>query len=336
MSMGHGLGARSMILLLVAFVALVAPRALASEQVPAAPFANSRHIDVDGVALHVRDWPAVEGAPPRCPVLLVHALAGSTYSFRHLAPALAANGHRVLAVDLPGYGYSERRPFDGSAAAALHAVLGREAPGEAWCLVGHSMGARVVGQMVAEAPRAVAAVAYLSGSPVRARRRNPAMFRAQPLRGMVLALAERRYLRADGLAEALEEGLGRPPEAAEVEAYLAPLREAGTLPAILDGYARDMGPDRSDPSTLATTPTLVLWGARDPWLKPQIGVDFVRALPGARWVQVDTAAHSPMETHPEAVLPPLLALFDAAAPRAVVATSPTAAVSPERTASSPP
>lgn len=304
------------------------------------PFDNSRHVDMRGASLHVRDWhPASTPLLPaaaRCPVLLVHALAGSTYSFRHVAPALAAAGHRVLAIDLPGYGYSARRPFEGSAAEALWHLLDAEAPGARWCLVGHSMGARVVGQMVALAPQRAGAAVYLSGSPVRERRRNPSMFRAQPLRGMVLAMAERRYLRADGLADVMEEGLGRRPEPLELAAYLAPLQQPGTLPAILDGYARDMGPDRTEAVQLATTPTLVLWGARDRWLKPEIGEALAAALPDARWVLVEAAAHSPMETHPDAVLPPLLALFDEAAPRALTATSPTAAVSPAASGSSPP
>ncbi|MGL6290128.1 MAG: alpha/beta fold hydrolase [Silanimonas sp.] len=298
--------------------ALVGAHVAEAADALAAPFPNSRRIDVQGVALHARDWPATDNALPersaRCPVLLVHALAGSTYSFRHLAPELADAGHRVLAIDLPGYGYSARRPFDGSAARALWQLLEVEAPGVRWCLVGHSMGARVVGQMVAEAPQRVGAVAYLSGSPVRERRRNPSMFRAQPLRGLVLSLAERRYLRREGLAEVLEEGFGRAPEAAELDAYLAPLHQPGTLPAILDGYARDMGPDRTDAAGLVDPPSLVLWGERDRWLKPEVGEALAAALPNARWVLVAGAAHSPMETHPASVVPPVLELLAKATP----------------------
>lgn len=298
---------RGLVAFVLALIASVSPVHVAG--MPAAPFANSRVVAADGVSLHLREWPAQRSAAARCPVLLVHALAGSTHSFRHLVPVLVEAGHRVLAVDLPGYGYSERRPFEGSASGALWALLAAEAPGQAWCLAGHSMGARVVGQMVADEPARVAAVAYFSGSPVRARRRGPAMFKAQPLRGMVLALAERRYLRSEGLAKALEEGYGQAPDAADVEAYLRPLRLPGTLTAILDGYATDMGPDRTGPEALAAVPSLVVWGGRDRWLKPEVGRELANALPAAGWVLIDAAGHSPMETHPAAVLPPLLDLF---------------------------
>lgn len=320
----------------VAIAAMLATAAWgAAPGAGALPFPNSRMAHVGGVELHLRDWWPAGAASAGCPVLLVHALAGSTFSFRHLAPALAARGHRVLAIDLPGYGYSERRPFEGSAAAALWALASREAPGQRWCLGGHSMGARVVGQMVAEAPHRVAAAAYLSGSPIRERRRNPSMFRAQPLRGMVLAMAERRYLRRDGLAEALAEGLGHPPTDEVVDAYLAPLRRPGTLSAILDGYARDMGPDRTAPAQLAAVPTVVVWGDRDRWLRRTVGERLAASLPGARWVAVADAGHSPMETHPDAVLAPLAEAFAAAIAVEGVARAP-AALSPAAALTSPP
>jgi pimeloyl-ACP methyl ester carboxylesterase len=103
--------------------------------------------------------------------------------------------------------------------------------------------------------------------------------------------------------------LGRPAGAEELAAYLAPLQWPGTLPAILDGYASDMGPDRTDPSRLSGVPSLVLWGGRDRWLKPVVGEQLASSLPGSTWVQVDGAAHSPMETHPAEVIPPMLELF---------------------------
>jgi pimeloyl-ACP methyl ester carboxylesterase len=284
---------------------------------------------VDGVALHVRDWWPATPHASACPVLLIHGFAGSTYSFRALAPALAQAGHRVLAVDLPGYGYSARQPFPGSAEASLWALLrheGADAKRARWCLVGHSMGARVVAQMQVAAPAEVEAVAYLSGSPVRERRRSPRMFQHQPLRGMVLALAERRYLRGDGLRRALAEGFGRAPSAEEIEHYQRPLQQAGTLEAILDGYARDMGPDATPPAALRGTPTLIVWGREDRWLKPAVADALAAALPSAHLSWVEGAAHSPMETHPQAVTALLVAHLAASTP--IIALHPAADVAP--------
>ena len=42
--------------------------------------------------------------------LLVHGYPASSYMWRHVLPALAGSGWRVLAPDLPGYGDSEPDP----------------------------------------------------------------------------------------------------------------------------------------------------------------------------------------------------------------------------------
>ena len=44
------------------------------------------------------------------PLLLIHGFGTSTYTWRHIAPELAQT-HRVIAVDLKGFGKSDK-PFD--------------------------------------------------------------------------------------------------------------------------------------------------------------------------------------------------------------------------------
>ena len=46
----------------------------------------------------------------RSPVLCLHGWPQSSYMWRHLLPALASAGHRVLAPDLPGFGDSSPDP----------------------------------------------------------------------------------------------------------------------------------------------------------------------------------------------------------------------------------
>jgi len=59
-------------------------------------------IEVDGRWVHVRRW----GAGGR-PLVLLHGFGVSSYSFRELGPRLAP-GRRVVAIDLNGFGYTER------------------------------------------------------------------------------------------------------------------------------------------------------------------------------------------------------------------------------------
>lgn len=86
------------------------------------------------------------------PLLLVHGTAAATHSWRDLMPLLASH-FDVLAVDLPGHGFSNRRA-DGDMslpglAAALDALL-KTLEYRPRIAVGHSAGAAIVLQMQLE------------------------------------------------------------------------------------------------------------------------------------------------------------------------------------------
>lgn len=284
----------------------------AGPEAAAAPFENSRTDTIAGIAVHLRHWPS---AGAGCPVLLVHGFGGSTFSFRHLAPALAAAGHPVWAIDLPAYGYSARRPFPGTAGEALGPWLAAQHPGR-WCLVGHSMGTRVVAELVRREPARVAAVAYVSGNPIPSARelRNRERFSSPRVRAWFAGLAERRYLRGERIARLLERAYGREPSAEEVEGYFAPLRRPGTALAIMNGYAARW-PETPRGPELDRVPSLILWGGEDDWVKPEVADRLQAALPGARRITLADAGHLPMETHLAPTRDALLAHF--AAPPAV-------------------
>ncbi|HEU4995083.1 MAG TPA: alpha/beta fold hydrolase [Gemmatimonadaceae bacterium] len=95
----------------------------------------------DGLRVRVvESGPATDDA-----VLLVHGWGGSVYSFAEMIPALAAAGHRAIAMDLPGHGLSDKPVDDGrySTEALSDCVLSvADAMGvRRFALVGHSMGA---------------------------------------------------------------------------------------------------------------------------------------------------------------------------------------------------
>ena len=62
-----------------------------------------RTVDVDGVNILYRE----AGNPASSAVLLLHGFPTSSHMYRTLIPALAADGHRVVAPDLPGFGFSD-------------------------------------------------------------------------------------------------------------------------------------------------------------------------------------------------------------------------------------
>jgi pimeloyl-ACP methyl ester carboxylesterase len=98
------------------------------------------------------------------PIVLVHGFIESADTWQYTAPRLAAAGHRVYALDLDGWGYSQRvTPFtaehqttqllDFIAALHLHLPV----------LVGHSSGAAIVAMAALRRPSAVGAVMFLDG-----------------------------------------------------------------------------------------------------------------------------------------------------------------------------
>ena len=68
------------------------------------PLVHYRTLAVDGLDLFYR-----EAGPADAPVLLLHGFSTSSHMFRHLLPLLA-EGYRVVAPDLPGFGFTTSPP----------------------------------------------------------------------------------------------------------------------------------------------------------------------------------------------------------------------------------
>jgi pimeloyl-ACP methyl ester carboxylesterase len=305
----------ALIVLLLAFSnALFAKQVLVADSTLV--FSNSRYVQVDDVRLHVRDWAGNNTG--MCPVLLVHGFAGSTFSFRELAPALAKAGHPVLAIDLPGYGYSQRSAFSGKAADALWQLLEQERPGQPWCLLGHSMGAKLVGQMAAIKSGRVQAIAYSDGSPLVSSERRKKWFSSSSfVRNTAIKWVQRHYLNEKKFIEVLSQAYARPATREEAQGYLKPLQISGTVAAAFSGYAKQWSDDIKPPQ-IRSIPSLILWGDKDTWIKPEVGKTLAKNIPTAKFLMIPGAGHCPIETHFAEVLPAILQNFSGPAKTAKV------------------
>ena len=65
-------------------------------------------VDVDGLLLHTLAWEPVDPEPDAATFLLVHGLASNAQLWNGVGAALAAAGHRVVAVDQRGHGLSAK------------------------------------------------------------------------------------------------------------------------------------------------------------------------------------------------------------------------------------
>lgn len=104
------------------------------------PFrAASRHVACAPHLWHVQDL----GAGPL--LLLIHGAGGATHSFRHLIPLLLPD-YRVVAVDLPGQGFTvlgDRGRCGLDAVATDLAALARQEGWQPLAFIGHSAGAAI-------------------------------------------------------------------------------------------------------------------------------------------------------------------------------------------------
>ena len=245
-------------------------------------------IDIDGYGVHVID----HGQGPA--LVLVHGFGGSTYSYRHQIPAFSRS-HRVIAVDLKGFGYSERQQgallTDSAQAAMLKRLLERLGVERA-TFVGHSMGGGVLQRFATDYPSAVNAL-ILAGSVYRTDRVRmllPAPV-ARAFAPIVASFVSSRMLKLAYYDDAVLDDAVR-------EEYLRPMRIRGTSDGILAlmQQRRDEVPPRI---TSIMAPVLLLWGAHDRLVPLRTAQEIRHDLPAARLVVIDGAGHMLFEERPD-------------------------------------
>lgn len=126
--------------------------------------AASRFVAAGPLTWHVQEM----GEGP--PVVLLHGTGAATHSWRHLMPLLAER-YRVIAMDLPGHGFTRGRPSGGLTLPGMAdavTVLLDKLDVRPELLIGHSAGAAIALRMVRggfEVPEVIGLNAALSPFP---------------------------------------------------------------------------------------------------------------------------------------------------------------------------
>jgi len=126
---------------------------------------------VNGLDHHVLEWSAEEGASTGAVALIVHGFQDAAATWEDVAAPLAAEGFRVLAPDMRGFGDGARVPAGGyyyfpDYVSDLAGILGSEAAGVKGAplfVIGHSMGATVVTYLAGAFPDRVTKLALIDG-----------------------------------------------------------------------------------------------------------------------------------------------------------------------------
>lgn len=234
------------------------------------------------------------------PLLMIHGFGGSTFSFRHQIGPLSAH-RRVIALDLPGFGLSDRpdsSPLSHTAQAdRLREFIDRMEIERADVL-GMSMGGAIALRLAAAYPERVERL-LLVATPWPGQPRGVPLY---PLSRPLLPVAQALLLaRPRALRRRLAGMVYDPTFVTDPvwQGYHGPLRLRGTAAAhlhMIDGVRDDLP---LDPATIATR-TLLLWGDADPIVPLSVGHRLHATLPDARLEVVPRAGHLVLEEQPAA------------------------------------
>jgi pimeloyl-ACP methyl ester carboxylesterase len=227
------------------------------------------------------------------PVVLIHGFASSLETWDALIPDLSKT-HRVIAMDLKGFGWTDRPDGDYSPKAEAHLVLRLLAARgiEKAAFVAHSWGSSVALELALQAPERVSRIALYDAWVYEAQ--LPTFFVMSRAGGVGEALFSMYYneradermslaffdktLVSEPLAEAVERSLERP----------------GTIAAALAGVRGMHYTEVESRYHTIDKPTLLLWGREDVVTTLPFGERLSRELPHARLVVYPRCGHFPM------------------------------------------
>lgn len=249
--------------------------------------ADATFAEVEGARVRFVD----EGEGP--PVVLIHGFASSLETWATVRPALRER-HRVLAMDLKGFGWSDRPEGDYSPEAQARLVLAlMDQRGiERAAIVAHSLGSSVALALALMAPERVTRVA-LYDAYVYAEQRNT-FFQWADADGLGEVLFSLFYDQRGDERIAIAFFDDRNLDQSLVEAAERAMDRPGTQAAAL-AAVRSMGfESREGRYGEIEAPVLLLWGREDRVTRLSSGERLQNQLPNARLRVYPRCGHFPM------------------------------------------
>jgi pimeloyl-ACP methyl ester carboxylesterase len=236
------------------------------------------------------------------PVLMLHGLGGTKASFLPTVAALAPQGRRVIAADLPGFGDSDKplaAPYDAKFFSRATIALIDELGLDSVDLVGHSMGGRVALEAVLFAPERFRRVVLMTPSLawLRERRWAPWLRLVRPELGLLQPTPRPAV---DAIVRRLIPG-GRSRWAAAgidefLRSYVTARGRAAFYAAARQIYMEDPARFWSRLRSL-DVPALFIWGAQDPLVPAAFERHVRQAVPNAKHVTLQ-CGHIPQLERP--------------------------------------
>jgi pimeloyl-ACP methyl ester carboxylesterase len=252
------------------------------------PFhAASRTID----STRVRLIDSGRGAP----VVFIHGIGASLYSWRHTLPPVVSAGYRVVAFDNRGFGFSDQSPqhYRNADYVRLVVALLDSLGISSAVLVGHSMGGTIAADVALAHPDRVRGLVLIDAAGYGVRWPGVLKVARWPFIGAIATTFRGRWF----TERLLRSSFADPAKVteADVDQYYAPVPQPGFGRA-LRGVLREFRFDSlGGRLTRVQAPTLVLWGTADRWIPVRDGARFARELPRSEFIVIERSGHNPQE-----------------------------------------
>jgi pimeloyl-ACP methyl ester carboxylesterase len=256
------------------------------------------------------------------PLFLIHGFGASIDHWRKNMPALAAGGYQVYAIDLLGFGGSDKAPIDYSMELWEELVVDfwHEHINKPTIFIGNSIGALLSLMLVTHHPELSAGGVLINCAGGLNHRPDELNFVlrnvmaiftnivASPAFGKLLFDRVRQksqirnslyqvYQRREAVTDEL------------IDIIYQPACDPGAQQVFVSILTAPAGPTPESLLPQVTKPLLVLWGENDPWT-PIKGAKVYRELAATgrsiRVVSIPNAGHCPHDEHPEVVNPAIL------------------------------
>jgi pimeloyl-ACP methyl ester carboxylesterase len=264
--------------------------------------AAGRFVRAHDVNVYVQEWGTGSGPV----IFLVHAAGGWSGVWERTAQRLTAAGYRVVAIDMPPLGYSERpvTPAYSRLDQARRLVGTLDSLGiQRAVFLGHSFGARAVAEMAVNWPERISGMVLVSAALA-----LDAPLQQQGLVDHILAWSPPRKLIAAAtlsnplFTKTMMKMFVANPETITpywVAMYQRPLNVHGTYSATADWLpellAEPTGSRSSHSASYVTLsmPTLVLWGDKDTVTPLADGEHIAKSIRGSQLVVLPGVGHLP-------------------------------------------
>lgn len=258
---------------------------------------RSHFINIDGIRVHYQEFGDAAGPP----MILIHGYTASVYVWKTVAPMLADAGFRVLAIDLVGFGYSEKPSwFDyaiQSQARIVSRFMSRLGIGRA-VIVGSSYGGAVALDLTLDHPEMVEKLVLVDAVANDRPKDHPILkLAAIPGVGEAITpfLCDSKFFIKKRMHNTLAKANHAMITQERIDSIVRPLAAADGHRAVL-ATSRAWDADRLEQDAhLIDQPTLIIWGDSDTVIPIKNGYRLHEEILNSRFVVLKDCGHVPQE-----------------------------------------